>query len=54
VHKIAVIVDIADDHRVLLDGPTTGVAREMYPLKRITCTNIKVPILRGARTGTLT
>ena len=52
-HKLAVIVDILDDNRVLLDGPTTGVAREVYPLKRVYLTAIVVTILRGARTTTL-
>ncbi|CAI2382609.1 unnamed protein product [Moneuplotes crassus] len=53
VHKLGVIVDILDENRVLLDGPTTGVAREVYPLKRLYLTGLKVSILRGARTKTL-
>ena len=52
-HKLAVIVDILDDNRVLLDGPTTGVDREIYPIKRLYLTNLKINILRGARTKTL-
>ena len=52
-HKLAVIVDILDDNRVLLDGPTTDVAREVYPLKRVYLTAITVKILRGARSKTL-
>ena len=52
-HKLAVIVDILDDNRVLLDGPTTGVEREVYPLKRVYLTSITVKILRGARSKTL-
>ena len=51
--RLAVIVDILDTNRVLLDGPTTGIAREVYPIKRISLTNFKVKILRGARTVTL-
>ena len=53
VHKLGVIVDILDENRVLLDGPTTGVDREVYPLKRLYLTALKVTILRGARTKTL-
>lgn len=51
--QIAVVVDIFDHNRVLIDGPTTGVARQMYPLKRLALTDKVVTILRGARTGTL-
>ena len=51
--RLAVIADILDTNRVLLDGPTTGVAREVYPIKRISLTNFKVKILKGARTVTL-
>ncbi len=52
--KVCVIVDIADAHRVLVDGPTTGFPRVLYSLRRLTLTSLKVPgILKGARTGTL-
>jgi large subunit ribosomal protein L14e len=51
--KVAVIVDIVDANRVLLDGPTTGFPRTIYPLKRLALTSIKLPILKGARTGTV-
>ena len=51
--KIVVIVDIADMNRVLVDGPTTGFHRVLYPLRRLTLTKLKVSILRGARTSTV-
>jgi large subunit ribosomal protein L14e len=52
--KVAVIVDIVDSRRVLIDGPTTGFPRTIYPVKRLGLTSIKVnKILKGARTGTL-
>jgi len=47
--KIAVIVDIADANRVLLDGE--DFPRVLYPLNRLTLTKLKIDILRGARTG---
>ncbi len=47
--KICIIVDILDSHRVLVDGPTTGFPRVMYPIKRLSLTGLKVKILRGAR-----
>ena len=51
--KLAVIADIIDENRVLLDGPHTGIAREVYPLKRVSLTDFKVSILKGATTGTV-
>ena len=49
--KVVVIVDIADMNRVLVDGPTTGFPRTLYPLRRLTPTGLKMPLLKGARTG---
>ena len=51
--KLAVVADILDENRVLLDGPHTGIAREVYPLKRVSLTDIRVNILKGATTGTV-
>ena len=51
--KVCVIVDIADGNRVLVDGPTTGFPRTLYPIKRLGLTSIKLAILKGARTGTV-
>ena len=52
--KVVVIVDIADANRVLVDGPTTGFPRVLYPLKRLTLTSLKLKdLLKGARTGTV-
>ena len=50
VDHLAVIADILDDNRVLLDGPTTGVSREVYPIKRLYLTGDKLKILKGATT----
>lgn len=51
--KLAVVADIVDGNRVLLDGPKSGVAREVYSVKRISVTDLKVNVLKGARTGTI-
>ena len=40
--KLAVVVDVLDHNRVLIDGPTSGIARQAYPLKRISLTSLKV------------
>ncbi|KAG1057728.1 hypothetical protein G6F43_000446 [Rhizopus delemar] len=36
--KLAVIVDIVDHNRALIDGPTTGVARQAFPYRRMVLT----------------
>nr|ALS04322.1 60S ribosomal protein L14 [Acartia pacifica]ALS04323.1 60S ribosomal protein L14 [Acartia pacifica]ALS04324.1 60S ribosomal protein L14 [Acartia pacifica]ALS04325.1 60S ribosomal protein L14 [Acartia pacifica] len=40
--KIAAIVNVIDQNKVLIDGPTTGVSRQAYPIKQIHLTNMKV------------
>jgi len=51
--KIAVIVEIIDQHRVLIDGPTTGVSRRAIALRTVSLTPFKIKTTRGARTVTL-
>jgi large subunit ribosomal protein L14e len=53
--KLAVIVNVIDNKRVLIDGPSTvnGVPRQVMPLKRLSITSIKVNIRPGARIATL-
>jgi len=47
--KLAVIVDIIDHARALIDGPTTNVARQAMSFKRLNITSVKVANLpRGA------
>ncbi|GAA97388.1 uncharacterized protein L969DRAFT_23823 [Mixia osmundae IAM 14324] len=36
--KLAVIVEIIDHNRALIDGPTTGVARQAFPYRRMVLT----------------
>ena len=50
--KLVVIVDIIDRKKVFVDGE--GFPRVVYPIRRLTLTKFRVPILRGARTSTLT
>ncbi|CAB4396652.1 hypothetical protein RhiirA5_352629 [Rhizophagus irregularis] len=40
--KLAVIVEIIDHNRALIDGPTTGVARHAYTFRRMTLTDFVV------------
>ena len=51
VGKLAVIVNVIDNKRVLIDGPSTvnGVPRQVMPLKRLSITSIKCNISPGAR-----
>jgi large subunit ribosomal protein L14e len=47
--SLAVIVDIVNDNRVLVDGE--NIPRQVIPIKRLSLTKFKVPVGRGARTG---
>jgi len=40
--KIAAIVNVIDQNRVLIDGPTSGVMRQEYPIKQMQLTPITV------------
>jgi len=47
--KIAAIVNVIDQNRVLIDGPTSGVRRQEYPLKQLELTPIRVKFAFNAR-----
>eukprot|EP00419_Tripos_fusus_P058260 CAMPEP_0172928698 /NCGR_PEP_ID=MMETSP1075-20121228/218110_1 /TAXON_ID=2916 /ORGANISM="Ceratium fusus, Strain PA161109" /LENGTH=269 /DNA_ID=CAMNT_0013789985 /DNA_START=93 /DNA_END=900 /DNA_ORIENTATION=+ len=49
--KMCTIIDIVDQKRVVVDGPVsvTGVPRHMMPIKRLSLTDFKAKIVRGAR-----
>jgi large subunit ribosomal protein L14e len=47
--KLAVITDIIDHNRAIIDGPTTGVARQQLSFKRMTLTPLLVQLPRGSR-----
>jgi large subunit ribosomal protein L14e len=50
--KIAVIAEIIDHNRAIIDGPTTGVPRQSYPYKHITLTPLALKALpRAAGSG---
>ena len=49
--KLVVIADIANENKVLVDGE--NMPRVLYPLKRLTLTKYRLPVLRGARTSTI-
>merc|ERR1712179_107634 len=40
--KIAAIVNVIDQNRVLVDGPTSGVLRQEFPIKRMQLTPVSV------------
>ncbi|KAG0353105.1 hypothetical protein BG005_007539 [Podila minutissima] len=46
--KLAVIVDIIDHNRALIEGPTTGIARGAYAFRRLTLTPLVVKVPRNA------
>merc|ERR1711865_386940 len=53
--KMCTVIDIVDQKRVVVDGPesVTGVRRHMMPVKRLSLTDFKATIPRGAREKTL-
>jgi len=53
--KLATIIDIVDQNKCLIDGPTeiTGVVRQVISYTRIALTDLKVNIQRNARAKTL-
>lgn len=51
--KLAVIVNVVDQNRLLVDGPCTGVARVIVNLKQVQLTKFSIAIAFGARTGTV-
>ncbi|KDQ13782.1 hypothetical protein BOTBODRAFT_91003, partial [Botryobasidium botryosum FD-172 SS1] len=52
--KIAVIAEIIDHNRAIIDGPQTGVPRQPFAYRHLTLTPLVVKELpRGAGTGTV-
>ena len=49
---MVVISDMAEYERVLVDG-LKNFPRVLMPLRRLTLTKLRLPLLRGARTGTI-
>jgi len=49
--KLCVIINVVDSKIVLIDGPSTvnGVKRHLFPLKRLSITNLKCSISPGAK-----
>ena len=48
--KIAAIVNVIDQNRVLIDGPTSGVTRQEYPIRQLQLTPLKVNFAFNAKT----
>lgn len=46
-------MDILDHNRALIDGPLTGVARQVLTFKRLRLTKILAKLPRGAREKTV-
>lgn len=53
--SLAVIVDLVDQSRALIDGPAiyTGVERQTIPYRQLSLTEILLPIQRSVRSSTL-
>ena len=49
--KLAVILDILNENRVLIEGPESNVERQVIPIRRLTLTRFRVPVLKNQRSG---
>ena len=47
--RLAVIVEIINTVKLLIDGPTTNVRRQEISIRRLSLTDFKVDVLRGAK-----
>ena len=45
--KLCMIIDVVDQNKALVDGPMTGVVRQMMPFKRLSLTDIYVKVRRS-------
>jgi large subunit ribosomal protein L14e len=51
--KLATIIDVIDQNRALVSGPTTGVPRQAINFKRLALTDFKLTLPRGANVKVL-
>ena len=51
--KLAVVVEIINTAKVLIDGPTSGVRRQEISLKRVSLTDFKLDVPKGIRRHSL-
>ncbi|XP_039261728.1 large ribosomal subunit protein eL14-like [Styela clava] len=49
--KLATVVNVVDQNRLLVDGPCSDVPRVIVNLKQCHLTKFSIPIAVGARTG---
>lgn len=49
--KPVIVIDVANEQRVLIEGVDGKFPRCLYPLKRLSLTRNKVEMARGLRTG---
>jgi len=52
--KIAVIVDVIDHNRALVEGPQMGVKRQAMNFKNVALTDFVIKVAPSSRTGPLT
>lgn len=51
--KLAAVIDIVDHNKCLVDGPSSGVSRQVMSFSRIALTDLTVKIQRSARPKTI-
>merc|ERR1712194_11520 len=52
--SLAVVVDMVDENRILVEGPTTNEPRQLIPIKRLTLTKFRInKVLRNQKQSVL-
>lgn len=51
--KLVTIIDVVDQNKALVDGPTTGVDRQKINFRRLALTDLKVDIKRCPKASVL-
>eukprot|EP01017_Pseudomicrothorax_dubius_P000093 TRINITY_DN0_c1163_g1_i1.p1 TRINITY_DN0_c1163_g1~~TRINITY_DN0_c1163_g1_i1.p1 ORF type:complete len:155 (+),score=61.40 TRINITY_DN0_c1163_g1_i1:55-519(+) len=51
--RLAVIVDVIDQNRALVDGPGFGVDRQSIPFRRVALTKFRISLSRGISSARL-
>jgi large subunit ribosomal protein L14e len=52
-NKPVIILDVVDSNMVVVDGPTSGVERQVINVKRLALTELRLKVARAARPKTL-
>ena len=49
--RLCVVVDVLNNRRALVDGPSTGVPRQQIPFARLSLTEFVIPLKRNQKSS---